>query len=209
VRDFSGIYLCTPLRPDLTDFVVECVKGGVTVVQLREKRAEAKEILASARQLRKALSKYRVPFVVNDRPDIAVASDADGVHIGQEDIDPHAVRELVGKSMSIGISTHCLADYLRALEYDTEYISVGPVVETPTKPGRPPAEETFIRDALGHLDYRPRFVTGGITPERVKQLVPIGARNFVVVRYLTDSRDPRASALALRKALEESIASLH
>jgi thiamine-phosphate pyrophosphorylase len=197
------LYLCTPERPDLLAFVEACINGGVDVVQLREKDLDAKPLLARARQLAALCAGFGVPFILNDRPDLALACGADGVHVGQDDAPVELARTILGPDAIVGLSTHGSDDLIGALEQEVTYISAGPVEETPTKPGRPGTGLDYIRLATERATV-PVFVTGGVTPERVPELAAAGARHFVVVRYLTESSNPEASAHALRKAIDRA-----
>jgi len=201
--DLAGrrLYLCTPDRPDLAAFVAACIEGGVDVVQLREKHLEARPLLARAEVVSEVCRRYGVPFVLNDRPDLARAVGADGVHVGQDDVPVRVAREILGPDAIVGLSTHGPADLAGAQEEDVDYISAGPVEATPTKPGRPGTGLGYVTLASERSSV-PVFVTGGVTPERVPALAAAGARHFVVVRYLTQAADPRAAAQALRAAID-------
>jgi thiamine-phosphate pyrophosphorylase len=204
-RDLSArrLYLCTPDRPDLADFVTACVEGGVDVVQLREKHLEARPLLARAEVVAAICRTHGVPFVLNDRPDLARALGADGVHVGQDDVPAQVARDIVGPDAIVGLSTHGEADLQGAAGEDVDYISAGPVEPTPTKPGRPGTGLAYVTLATARSSV-PVFVTGGVTPERIPALAAAGVRHFVVVRYLTEAPDAREAARALRAAIDLS-----
>jgi thiamine-phosphate pyrophosphorylase len=145
-----------------------------------------------------------VPFILNDRPDLALEAGAAGVHVGQDDAPPSLARRILGRSAIVGLSTHAPDELRRALAGDVDYISVGPVVPTPTKPGRPGTGEEYVALAAREANV-PWFVTGGVTPETVADLAAGGARRFVVVRYLTQSSDPAAAARMLSRAITEAL----
>jgi len=197
------LYLCTPDRPDLAEFVEACIEGGVDIVQLREKQLEAKPLLARAGLVRAVCAAHGVPFVLNDRPDLALEVGADGVHVGQDDAPVALARRILGPGAIVGLSTHGVAD-LDAVTGpdgpDVSYISAGPVEATPTKPGRPGTGLDYLRLAAARSAV-PVFVTGGVTPEKIPALAAAGARHFVVVRYLTGAADPGEAARCLREAL--------
>jgi thiamine-phosphate pyrophosphorylase len=195
------LYLCTPDRPDLADFVSSCIAGGVDVVQLREKHLEAAPLLDRARVVRDICTGARVPFILNDRPDLALEAGADGVHVGQDDAPVDLARRILGPDRIVGLSTHDEDDLTGALGADVSYISAGPVEATPTKPGRPGTGLGYLRRAT-ERSLVPVFVTGGVTPERVPALADAGARHFVVVRYLTEASDPTRAAQRLRDAID-------
>ena len=197
------LYLCTPDRPDLEDFVEACIAGGVDVVQLREKVLEARPLIARAAVVREVCHRYGVPFILNDRPDLALEVGADGVHVGQDDAPPALARRILGDDAIVGYSTHAPSEFDAALAEPADYFAAGPVVPTPTKPGRPGTGLDYLRHAMANAD-RPWFVTGGVTPEAIPGLVEAGASRFVVVRYLTEATDPRAAARALRLAIDEA-----
>lgn len=200
------LYLCTPDRPDLAAFVAACISGGVDIVQLRDKELEARPLLERARQLRAVCTDHGIPFVLNDRPDLALEVEADGVHVGQDDAPVALARRIMGPAAIVGLSTHSPSDLESALHTEASYLSAGPVEATPTKPGRPGTGLDYLTLAAGQARV-PVFVTGGVTPERVPALAAAGARHFVVVRYLTESDDPAAAARRLRAAIDQAVAS--
>ena len=204
--DLAGrrLYLCTPDRPDLAAFVAGCIEGGVDVVQLREQHLEARPLLARAEVVFEVCRRHGVPFVLNDRPDLARAVGADGVHVGQDDVPVRVAREILGPDAIEGLSTHGPADLAGAQEEDVDYISAGPVEATPTKPGRPGTGLGYVTLASERSSV-PVFVTGGVTTERIPALVAAGVRHFVVVRYLIEARDATAAARALRAAIDLSL----
>ncbi len=205
--DLAGrrLYLCTPDRPDLENFVERCILGGADVVQLRERSLSDRALVARARALVAVCAAHDVPAIVNDRPDLAVAAGADGVHVGQDDIEPAAARAIVGPNRIVGLSTHAPDELAGSLAEPVDYISAGPVNATPTKPGRPGTGTGYLRLAV-QRSSRPVFVTGGVTPDTVDELAAAGARHFVVVRYLTEADDPLAAARRLRGAIDDAIA---
>jgi thiamine-phosphate pyrophosphorylase len=206
-RSLGGrrLYLCTPDRPDLERFVAACVRGGVDVVQLREKGLDARPLLERARAVRSVCSDLGVPFIVNDRPDLALEAEADGVHVGQDDAPPALARRILGPEAIVGLSTHSVDDLARAASEPVDYVSAGPVVATPTKPGRQPTGEAYAALAAAR-SVVPVFVTGGVTPDSVGPLAAAGIRHFVVVRWLTGAADPEAAARALRRAVDGALA---
>jgi thiamine-phosphate pyrophosphorylase len=195
------LYLCTGDRPDLAEFVRRCIAGGVDVVQLRDHELDARTTLQRAERVQAVCADAGVPFVLNDRPDLALELGADGVHVGQEDAPPALARRILGPDAIVGYSTHAPAELDAAVTEPVDYVSAGPVNETPTKPGRPGTGLDYLRYAATNID-RPFFVTGGVTPETLPAMLDAGARRFVVVRYLTQSDDPEAGARALRRVIE-------
>ena len=197
------LYLCTPDRPDLEQFVDACIAGGVDIVQLRDKNLEARAIVDRARRLQRVCRDHGVPFILNDRTDLALEVEADGVHVGQDDATPALCRRILGNDTIVGLSTHAPSELDDALEEPVDYLSAGPVSQTPTKPGRPGTGLRYLTYVVERAKT-PWFVTGGVTPESVKMMAAAGARRFVVVRYLTEAEDAKANARTLRDAIEKA-----
>ena len=198
------LYLCTPDRPDLDRFLAACIAGGVDLVQLREKHLEARQLLARAAVAAAVCRDQGVPFLLNDRPDLALEAGADGVHVGQDDAPAALARRILGPGAVVGLSTHAPAQMDASRDEAVDYVSAGPVVPTPTKPGRAGTGLEYVRYAAAHAQ-RPFFVTGGVTPASVVELVRAGGRRFVVVRWLTEAEDPEARARELRLALDGAL----
>jgi thiamine-phosphate pyrophosphorylase len=213
-RQLAGrrLYLCTGYREDLPAFVKACIDGGVDVVQLRDKNLDDGGILRVAPLVQEVCREYGVPFVLNDRPDLAAELDADGVHVGQEDLSPRQAREVMGTDKIVGLSTHTPDQLERALREQVDYLSAGPVVATPTKPGRPGTGIGYVTEAERQCSAQqppmPFFVTGDARPETVGELAKAGARRFVVVRWLTRASNPRRAAAQLASAIDEALAEL-
>jgi thiamine-phosphate pyrophosphorylase len=199
------LYLCTPDRSDLCRFVEACITGGVDVVQLRDKHLEARPLVRRARALQRVCAEHQVPFILNDRPDLALEIGADGVHLGQEDAPVSLARRILGTAAIVGVSTHSPNELDASRNEPVDYVSAGPVVETPTKPGRRGTGTEYVSYAAAR-SVCPVFVTGGVSPETVGDLVRAGARHFVVVRYLTQSTDPLRDASHLRSSIESALA---
>jgi thiamine-phosphate pyrophosphorylase len=197
------LYLCTPDRPDLADFLRACIAGGVDIVQLRDKVLDARPLLERATLALGVCRDAGVPFVLNDRPDLALHLDADGVHVGQDDAPPALARRILGDGAIVGYSTHAPGELDAALAEPVDYVSTGPVEPTPTKPGRPGTGLDYLRYAAERAgDRMPFFVTGGVTPDTLPPMLEAGARRFVVVRNLTEAADPEANARALRRVID-------
>ena len=196
------LYLCTGDRPDLTVFVAACVRGGVDLIQLRDKTLEARPLLARASLLAGVCRDLGVPFILNDRPDLALEAGADGAHVGQDDAPPALARRLLGPAAIVGFSTHQPAELDAGNSEPVDYLSVGPVNPTPTKPGRPGTGLSYLAYAAQSC-VRPWFVTGGVTPETVPAMQAAGATRFVVVRFLTEASDPEGNARALRRIIDQ------
>ncbi len=199
------LYLCTPDRHDLGAFLEQCLRGGVDIVQLRDKTLSASALVIRAQLAKRVCADHGVPFIVNDRPDVALAAGADGVHVGQDDLPPDQARRILGPGAVVGRSTHAPAELEASLDEPVDYISAGPVVPTPTKPGRPGTGLAYGGASVRRAG-RPVFVTGGVTPETVPAIAGVGASRFVVVRYLTQSRHVEADARHLAEAIDSALA---
>jgi thiamine-phosphate pyrophosphorylase len=171
--------------------VPEALAGGVGVVQLREKQTTDEEIVAAGRWLRALCDEHDALLVVNDRADLALACGADGVHVGQDDEPVESVRRAVGDELLIGLSTHSPEQVDAAAADDhVDYLGVGPVYATATKPGLEPVGLELVRYADEHVT-KPWFAIGGIDAERARE---VGAQRIAVVRAIRDAADPRAAA---------------
>jgi thiamine-phosphate pyrophosphorylase len=177
------------------------LRGGVDMVQLRDKELDDEALLQAAARFRALCDDHGALFWLNDRPDLALAAHAAGVHVGQDDEAPGEVRELVGERLLIGLSTHSPEQFDAALGSEADQLSVGPVWETPTKAGRPAAGLEYVRYAAEHGGDAPWFAIGGIDAGNVGEVVAAGARRVVVVRAIRDAADPEAAARGLREAL--------
>ena len=192
----ARLYVVTGARPDLGEFLDAILGAGVDVVQLREKEAEVGDLLRWGETFREAADRHGALFIVNDRPDVAFALDADGVHLGQEDLPPRLAREMLGQDALIGLSTHSPKQWDAAAP-QADYLCIGPVWETPTKPGRPAAGFDSVRHAATSGEERPSFAIGGITEQNLPEVLDTGATRIVVVRAVTETADPAASVRAL------------
>lgn len=181
-------------------FLDGALAAGVDVVQLRMKAAADEQILGAARRVARACARHGALFILNDRPDLVALVGADGVHVGQDDMPVAQARSLVGERAIVGLSTHSPAQVDAAGELDVDYIGVGPVHETPTKPGRPAVGLDLVRYASEHARM-PFFAIGGISPANVADVRAAGARRVAVLRALTQARDAAAVTRQLRRAL--------
>jgi thiamine-phosphate pyrophosphorylase len=190
----ARLYLVCDDQPD--EFLHAALRGGADIVQLRLTSDD--EIVRVARRTVAVCAEHRALFILNDRPDLVADVGADGVHLGQDDMPVAGARALLGDEPLIGLSTHSpqQIDAARAVDY----IGVGPVHETPTKPGRPAVGVELVRYAAAHASV-PFFAIGGIDATNVWPARDAGARRIAVVRALTCAKDPEASAAALRTAI--------
>ncbi len=201
----ARLYLCTDARRargDLAEFVDAALAGGVDIVQLRDKGPdgplEAREELAACEILAQACARHGALFAVNDRADLALAADADVLHLGQDDLPVPWARRVVGEEMVIGRSAHSTAETAAAAaEPGVDYFCAGPCWPTPTKPGRPAPGLDLVRTVVGRGPERPWFAIGGIDHDRLDAVLDTGAERIVVVRVITEADDPEAAARAL------------
>ena len=188
------LYLVTPVRPELEAFLEAAVKGGVDLVQVRERELSDGELLRALALARTVTRRLGVPLVVNDRPDLAALCEADYVHVGQDDLPVEAARSF---GVGVGLSTHAREEIDSA---EADYIGVGPVYATPTKEGRAPVGLELVRYAAERARL-PWFAVGGIDRTNVADAVAAGAQRIAVVRAIVDSPDPERAARELRAAL--------
>lgn len=167
-------------------------------MQLRMKEADDEEIIATARRFSAVCAEHQALLIINDRPDLVAAAGADGVHVGQDDVAVAEARSIVGPERLVGLSTHTPAQIDAAV--DVDYIGVGPVHATPTKPGRPAVGFELVRYAAAHATV-PFFAIGGIAPDNVAAVRAAGARRVAAVRALTEAADPHQAAVRLRQAV--------
>ena len=189
-------------EPD--EFLAAALAGGVDIVQLRMKEAGDGEIVAAGRRFAAAAAEHDALFILNDRPDLVDATGADGVHVGQDDAAVDAARALVGPDRIVGLSTHTPEQIGAALIAPVDYIGVGPVHATPTKPGRPAVGLELVRFAAANATV-PFFAIGGIDTTNVNAVAAAGATRVAVVRALTNAVDPSTAARALRAAITAEV----
>jgi thiamine-phosphate pyrophosphorylase len=190
----SRLYLIAPARDDLAEFLEEAVRGGVDIVQIREKALGDGDLLPRLEEARDVTRRLGVPLVVNDRPDLAVLCGADFVHVGQDDLPVTSARSF---GVAVGQSTHASTEIDAA---EADYIGVGPVYATPTKEGRPAVGLELVRYAASHA-RQPWFAIGGIDETNVRNVIAAGATRIAVVRAIGDAADPELAARTLREAV--------
>lgn len=188
----------------VAELIPELAAAGVGIFQLRERKdVEAGDVIAAGRPILDACRRAGIPFVINDRPDVALALEADGVHVGQNDLPAEVARRIVGDAL-VGLSTHSPReiDEAVALGSTLDYIAVGPVEATPTKPGRSGTGYELVSYAARRIpETTPWFVTGGMRPKTIPALLEAGGRRVVVVRAIAEARDPVAAVRDIAKAL--------
>ena len=194
-------------RGELDALLGQALAAGVDVIQLRDKLAPARALRAAGSLFAEAAAEHQALFIVNDDPELAAACGADGVHLGQDDTAVDAARALIGDQSIVGLSTHRAEQLDAALAARgparPDYVSIGPVWETPTKPGRPASGLDYVRYAHERATpaAMPWFAIGGIDPANVGEVIAAGAERIVVVRAIRDAESPGRAASSLREAL--------
>ena len=196
----QGAAGCEEVR-ELEQLVRAAAAGGVDAVQLREKHLPDEQLAALASALRGPCESGGALLIVNDRPHVALAAGADGVHVGQDDMPVAEARKLVGPELLIGLSTHAREEVVALDASQADYIGVGPVHETPTKPGRPAVGIELVRYAAEQA-RTPFFAIGGLHAGNLTPVLEAGARRAVVLRAIAAANDPQTAARELRGLLE-------
>jgi thiamine-phosphate pyrophosphorylase len=191
----ARLYLVCDARP--LEWLRAALRGGVDLVQLRDRSLDDAGLVAAAGAFRTAATEAGALFILNDRPDLVAACEADGVHVGQDDATPAQARAAVGPERLVGRSTHApaQADAAQA-DPDVDYLAVGPVHATPTKPGRPAAGLDYVAYAARTVT-KPWFAIGGLDAGNVDAVLDRGAQRIVVVRAIAGADDPEAAAREL------------
>jgi thiamine-phosphate pyrophosphorylase len=201
---WARLYFVCEARPHGRDpeaLLNAAMAGGAGMIELRDREQPRNAIERSGRTYRRLANTYSALFIVNDDPHLALELSADGVHLGQDDMDPAEARRIMGPNAIIGLSTHSREQIEAAANSPVDYISVGPIWETPTKEGRPATGLDLIR-AAAEVAPVPWFAIGGIDPGNVAEVVAAGAERICVVRAIRDAADPRAAADALFDAVD-------
>jgi len=207
VKNFDpALYLVTDRllsRERPIEFIVEqAVKGGVTMVQLREKNCSTLEFVKLAISLKKLLAHFRVPLIINDRLDVALASDADGLHIGQEDMPCNIARKILGNDKIIGLSVESFDQALEANNLDVDYIGISPVFVTGTKPELTSALGLAGIRKISGVSKHPVVAIGGINAKNAAEVLMAGADGLAVVSAIVSADDPMKAARELRKIID-------
>jgi thiamine-phosphate pyrophosphorylase len=197
--DTARLYLVCDARP--LEWLRAALRGGVDIVQLRDRSLDDAGVIEAAAAFRTAAREAGALFILNDRPDLVEACGADGVHVGQDDATPAEARAVVGPERIVGRSTHAPAQAdAAAADPDVDYLAVGPVHATPTKPGRPAAGLSYVEYAARTV-RKPWFAIGGLDAGNVDEVLARAAERIVVVRAIAAADDPEAAARALEERL--------
>jgi len=201
---WARLYFVCDARPHGRDpeaMLNAAMAGGAGMIELRDRDHPRSVIERSGRTFRRLANTYSALFIVNDDPHLALELRADGVHVGQDDIDPAEARRIMGPDAIIGLSTHSREQIEAAAREPVDYISVGPIWETPTKAGRPATGLELIETAA-EIAGSPWFAIGGIDTGNVASVIEAGAERICVVRAIRDAESPRAAADALFGAVD-------
>jgi len=205
--DYS-LYLVTDRRlaggRSMLQIVADAVDGGVTCVQLREKTCSTREFIEQALAIRRFLQPRHIPLIINDRLDVALAVEADGVHLGQSDMPLETARRIAGESMLIGISAECLEDALAAEKGGADYLGVSPIYDTPTKTDTAPALGLEGLQQIRRAVSLPLVGIGGLNADNAADVIGHGADGVAVVSAIVAADDPRAAAARLRRVIENA-----
>lgn len=195
------MYLCTDARTeqgDLREFLHACYGAGVDIIQLRDKKLEARAEIKALEVLAEVAAEHGKMFAVNDRADVALLVDADVFHAGQGDLTTEQARRLLGPDVILGRSNNSVAQFAASVaDPGLDYAVIGPVWPTPTKPGRRAVGLDVVRECAGIAGEKPWFAIGGISPDTVGDVAATGASRIVVVRALTAASDPELAAQQL------------
>ncbi len=197
----ARLLLVTDPRPDLVARIEAAVRGGVDVVQLRDKHTPREELLPLAAELKRICDRAGAFFTVNDDIELAQLSSAAGVHLGQEDAPIESAREVLGPGAIVGRSASSVEEALEAVREGADYLGVGTVYYTPTKPDAEVKGPVLLREIARLNPPVPWFAIGGVTLETAREVAGAGAPGFAVVRAVLDAEDPEAAARELRSYL--------
>ncbi len=192
---------------DVLNIIEQAIQGGITAVQYRFKGKASGEMYDELVKLRELTRRHGVDLVVNDRPDLALAVGADGVHVGKDDIPPEAVREVVGDKMYIGYTTNSLEEVRRAQDLPVDYIGFGSIYPTGTKENYTLAGVDALREAV-RISSKPVVAIGGIMPYRVSEILRAGARNIALSGGILGFEDVKKAAEAVQRAYRETMKEL-
>lgn len=182
------------------DLVAQACAGGADAVQLREKNLSARELVALCRELQAICNTTGALFILNDRIDVALAADVDGVHVGQDDISVRAVRQMVGHRKIVGCSTHSVAQAFQAQGDGADYVSCGPLFATPTKPDYKPVGIDLVKQYVQFVKA-PFVAIGGIDQGNVEEVVRAGADRVAVVRAVCGAEDIESAARQMKEKI--------
>lgn len=212
-QKFKSVRLCVLINAtqntpesNVLSLIHTCVENGADCLQLRAKGLSDAEALTLADQFTSICKKSNVVSIINDRIDIALLTDADGVHLGQDDLPAERSRQLVHKPLIIGVSTHNLDELQKAIDSECDYVGLGPVYSSPTKPSVKVSGLDYIQQAIPIIDKAGihHLAIGGINQDNIGQLLNFGIQAIAVSASIVSSKNPAESCMALKKALSNS-----
>jgi thiamine-phosphate pyrophosphorylase len=207
IIDYS-LYLVTDqklcLGRELIEVVMEAVAGGVSIVQIREKDSDTRDFFQLAMAMKKELDKTGVPLIINDRVDVAMAIDADGVHVGQTDLPCAVAREMIGPEKILGVSINTFEQVDEAHKLNIDYLSLSPVFPTPTKPDTTPAFGIEGLKKARQMTSRPLMTIGGINKTNLKDIVDTGMDGVAVVSAICSAPSPGMAARELAEIIRQA-----
>lgn len=189
---------------EFLSIVEKSVEGGIDIIQLREKNENERKILSLAKEIKKIISDTEILFLINDRVDLALAADADGVHLGQDDLPVSEARKIIPEGFIIGLSTHSPKQGKNGTALGADYLGVGPIFPTPTKPDYKVAGLEYVSWAKDNLKNIPWFAIGGIDEGNINEVISAGAEKISVVRAIMNSNDPGSVTKKLKEQLLEN-----
>jgi thiamine-phosphate pyrophosphorylase len=205
--DYS-LYLVTDqklcLGRELIEVVMEAVAGGVSIVQIREKDSDTRDFFQLAMAMKKQLEKTNVPLIINDRVDVAIAVDADGVHVGQTDLPCAVAREMIGPEKILGVSINTFEQIDEVHKLNINYLSLSPVFPTPTKPDTTPAFGIEGLKKARQMTSRPLMTIGGINKTNLKDIVDAGMDGVAVVSAICSAPSPAIAARELAEIIRQA-----
>lgn len=203
-----SLYLVTDKRNktdnEFLEIIEEAIKGGTTIVQIREKEGETLDFYNLALKVKEITSKYNVPLIVNDRIDVALAIKSEGVHIGQTDMPADVARSLIGDEMILGVSASTVKEARKAEKDGADYIGTGAIFPTATKDDAPSITKDDLKEVTGSINI-PTVAIGGITLENANELAGTGIAGISVVSAIMNSKDPKIASENLLKIYNEKI----
>lgn len=185
---------------NIEDVTYQSILGGADVIQFRDKTSSTRDVISQSISIKKICSRHNVPFILNDRVDIALSIDSDGVHLGQDDLDIKTARRILGKEKIIGLSTHSIEQAQTAINEPVDYIGVGPIFDTPTKPDYKSTGLDFLKWAEKNVKL-PFVVIGGIDLTNIRNILSCKVRTVAVVRAVCQADDVRNAAFLLKKEI--------
>jgi thiamine-phosphate pyrophosphorylase len=186
------------------EIVQAAIRGGVTVVQYREKSASTRRMIEEARELHDLCRARGIPFIVNDRVDVALAADADGVHVGQDDMPASLARKLIGRDKILGVSAENVAQARAAVTDGADYIGASPIFATPTKPDAPPPMGVQGLQELTRACTIPIVAIGGLNATNAASMIRAGAAGVAVISAIVNAEDVERAARELKQVVESS-----